>query len=293
MDFGELRRAIFNLYFEGSYGEGLDAIENGRSHFPEEDSTLTFYEACFTSLSGNPDRALEVLEAGLVRGLGWHPKMLLDSDLDATRSLDGWEEFVARSEGRVAEWGLDPPGPLVHIAENPTGTVVALPGVGDPNRFFDVWQPAVPHQWTLIGLAGDVPIARGEWAWPFDLSTDSLTATMRRLSLTPPVVLSGFSQGSNLAAKVAWDGDVEAVGLILFAGPAPDPWPTSRQRPVPTYIFVGDEDGARENCAALSKALSQAGVPNVLNVREGLGHELPEDLDQVFATGLEWILWQF
>lgn len=102
-------------------------------------------------------------------------------------------------------------------------------------------------------------------------------------------MLSGFSQGSHLAAKTAWDGEVEAAGLILLAGPSPEAWSMSRARPVPSFIFVGAEDSALDGCEALAEALSRVGVPNVLDVRDGLGHELPEDLYQVIDTALNWI----
>ncbi|HZD24403.1 MAG TPA: hypothetical protein VE569_13550 [Acidimicrobiia bacterium] len=291
MDFRELSRKVVDLYVEGSYEQALALVDEGRKKFPDEDSALTWFEACLLGVSGEPQRALEVLQAGLDRSLGWHPQMLTDPDLDSVRTLDGWESFETRSAARVEKWAAKRPPPFVRVIPNPAGTVVALHGAGsDPGDFFEAWDSATPEHWNLVIPVGEVPRSTDGWAWSYDLSTD-LAHEIGEVELVEPIVLAGFSQGARLAAKSAWDGNVDATGLVLTAAVlTPKLWEESGQRQIPTYVLTGTEDGGYEGCVATTEMLRDHGVPVSLEVREGLGHEPVDDLDQVMTTALAWIL---
>lgn len=293
MDFRELATKVIALYHEGSYTEALEVVHEGRERFSDEDSTLTRFEADLLSIGGEAEQALVVLNAGLDRGLGWHPKALLDPDLDAARALEGWKSFEERSAAQVAEWDVERPSPLVRNAPNPIGTVVVLHGAGSaPDTFFNDWEAATPPRWAMVVPVGDVPMSKTEWAWSFGLKTDSLVVSLADLSLTDPVVLSGFSQGGRLAAKGAWDGDIDTAGLILFAANiTPELWSESNQRTVPTYVVAGTED-AHDVTLATTNVLRSSGVPVTLDTRVGLGHTRPDDLDRTMAAALDWIVSQ-
>lgn len=288
MGFDELIQEVLTAYGQGSYAAALDLVEKARSEFPDRDSTLTFWEACFLALAGDPDRSIDTLREGLDRGLAWHPRMLTDPDLDSVRNLDGWDEFERRSAELLATLTERRPDPLVRLAADPTGTLIAVHGAGEiPEEFFAEWAAATPPDWTVIAPVGDVPIPPSRWAWPFDLSTDSLVQTLRLESPTEPSVLAGFSQGARLAAKAAWNGSVEVSGLILSAAVLTmDLWDESAKRTVPLYVVIGTEDLGYEPSLAVFAALETAGVPVYVDVREGLGHAMPDDLDRVIESGL-------
>lgn len=294
MDWDEVRDSVFVAYGEGSYREALDIVLEARSRFSERDSILTRFEACLLSMCNEPHAALDVLEAGLDRGLFWHPRMLADPDLDAAREIDGWDDFVSRSAAVADKLALNRPHPIIRDADAPAGTMVALHGAGEvPEDFFAEWVSAIPPDWRVVAPIGDVPMSDVRWAWPFDMATDSLVEALDGISLTEPIVMSGFSQGARIAAEAAWNGVVDVSGLILSAaGLEPEVWDKSKQRPVPLYLVIGTKDYAHEPSLATVEVLGEAGVPVTLDVREGLGHRPPDDLDQVMATGLEWIVSQ-
>lgn len=291
MDWDELKDRIFVAYGEASYREALELVLEARSLFPERDSTLTRFEACLLSLCDEPRNALDVLEAGMERGMFWHPRMLADPDLDAIREIEGWEDFESRSAAVAERHAANRPAPLIRDAPSPLGTMVALHGAGDvPADFFAEWVADTPPEWTVVAPVGDVPMSDIRWAWPFDTATDSLVETLDAMSLTKPIVLSGYSQGARIAAEAAWNGLIDAAGLILSAaGLQPEVWENSKKRLVPMYLVVGTKDYAYEPSIALEPLLRDADVPVILDVREGLGHVPPDDLDVVIATGLDWI----
>lgn len=291
MDFGAVRHQVFASYGRREWDVALDLVREARPQFPERDSILTFWEACLLSLDGQPQEALAVLEEGLERGLFWDAGILADPDLNNARELENWVDFERRSVAVIESLDLERPETMVRRADDPAGTVIALHGAGDvPEDFFAEWDAATPVEWTLIVPVGDVPVTDIKWAWPYDLSTDSLVESLEQLTLIPPIVMSGYSQGARMAAKVAWNGLVRTSGLILSAPTlAPEVWTESQRSPIPLYAVVGTDDLAYEPLLSTSESLKRDGVPVQLDIREDLGHVPPEDLHQVVADGLAWI----
>ena len=292
MDFADVRRKVFAAYAAGSFQDGLDPIPQARAEYPDQDETLTFWEACLSSMAGDPDHALGALVAGLDRGLAWHPKMLADPDLDSARDLAGWDELERRSANTVLKLAAKRPKPLVRPSSGSAGTVVALHGGGAvPGEFFSEWAAVVPAEWTLIAPIGDVPRSGGRWAWPYDFSTSSLVEALDDQPLQEPIILAGFSQGAALALKTAWNGVYEVSGLIVVAGMlGVEEWHSSARKPVPLFLVMGaDDDISYQPSKATCAALVEAGVPVHVDLHQGLGHEYPADMSQVVRTALAWI----
>jgi predicted esterase len=291
MEFEDVAEEMLVAYGRKSFGDAIDIVRQARPQFPERDSTLTFWEACLLSRGGEAPGALECLESGLNRGLSWHPRMLADPDLNAARGLDGWADFETRSAILTEAHSVSRPEPLIRHASRPAGTVVALHGGGQvPEDFFAEWEAVIPGDWTLVAPIGDVPVSDDAWAWPFDGSTDSLVESLGHLQLDQPIVMAGFSQGAVLAAKAAWNGLIDASGLIL-AGPGvpATTWEESKRRPVPLYAVAGTDSFDYEPLTETSHALRRDGVPVHLDLRDGLGHAVPEDFYLVIRAGLDWI----
>lgn len=291
MEFRDIAQEVFSSYGRGAWAEALQFVHDARQRFPERDSILTFWEACLLSLHGEPEHALDVLENGLGRGHFWDRGMLADPDLGAARELGGWSDFEARSAATIESLGLQRPGAMIREADNPVGSVLALHGAGDvPEDFFAEFGAATPPDWTFVAPVGDVPVSNMKWAWPYDLATDSLLESLQPLVLPEPIVVTGYSQGARLGAKAAWNGLFEVSGLILSA-PAvpPQAWSESKQRPVPLYAVVGTEDLGYEVLLSTCETLERDGIPFHLDIREGMGHVPPDDLDLVIRDGLEWI----
>lgn len=110
MDFAAVTDEVYRLYREGRYREGAALVAGARQHLPKRDSRLTFWKACFRSMAGSPETAVEILRAGTARGLWWPEGMLADRDLDAARVLNGWSVVVApRTLTNGPGWMHGPP----------------------------------------------------------------------------------------------------------------------------------------------------------------------------------------
>lgn len=286
---------VFDLYWEKRYGEALDFVEDARSDHPDQDGRFTFWQACLLGISDRSPEALDVLEGGLERGLWWAPDLLTDSDLDSVRSLPGWEGMERRCSDATERFmaGHHPqaqvrPGP----ADGAAGTLVTLHGGGvDPLSHMERWAGSVPEAWSVMAPEGTVPHSESQRAWPRDDPANVVVAQLDGLDTPPPVVLAGYSQGAGVAAFMAWDGLLDAVGLILVAPPIirSRVWDPQVDRPVPNYMVVGEHDHSLPDCIERQRLMEESGAPVHLDQRPGLGHQLPDDLAETIAAALDWI----
>jgi predicted esterase len=296
MTFNAVARRVLALYGEARYGEALGLVDAAFRDHPEEDGRLTFWKACLLGISGRPEEALQALREGMERRLWWAPEMLADTDLDSVRSLPGWEDLLRRCDEAAHEFvARHPrPDPQVRPARRApaTGTLVTLHGGGaDPRAYAELWRDATPDAWTVVAPVGSVPFSESEWAWSRpDHSIGEVVDQLDALGVPPPVVVAGYSQGSGVAALLAWQGPVAAAGLIMVAPTSRlGRWDPRAHRRVPTYIVVGDEDLGMPAGLDHDGLLQEAGVPVHLDRRPGLGHRLPDDLDATIEAALGWL----
>ncbi len=282
MEFSTVADQVYTLYGEGRYSDAISLIGDARQGLPEHDGRLTFWEACLYSVSGNPHQAVSILSEGTSRGLWWPQGMLADSDLDAARQTEGWDEIVAacqeQERARLAE------RPAVRVRKGTgAGTVIALHGArADPEAFADQWEAAVPQGWTLVAPVGDIPVPEGGWSWAHDAPSraSEVTRQTEGVSIDPPLVLAGFSAGATLALELA-SSELRPDCLALLAPYVADEGEFTallETLKIPVLLGYGSNDSSAEIYRRLEGSFDE-----VLVVTE-LGHTLPSDLGAVFRA---------
>ena len=292
MDFNAVTQRMFALYGQERYDEAITLLEEAAAEFPDRDQGITFWRACLLGVSGRAAESLRTLEDGLDRDLWWAPSMLGDTDFDSVRSLPGWSQVLERCRATTEVFKVGwTPHPRAMPAKDPVmGTLVTLHGAGaNPDDFGQRWREATPERWTVIVPEGPSPTSSEAREWPRDHPDSESVAQLEGLELTQPVVLAGWSQGCGVACWWAWNGLVETAGLLLVGPGYLDWWTPDLPRKIPTYIFIGEQDFLLPGCLEHQRLLEQVGVPVYLDLRPGLGHQMPDDLDLVISAALDWI----
>lgn len=287
MEFSTVADQVFTLYGEDRYSDAISVIGDARGTFPEHDGRLTFWEACLYSVSGNPRRAVAILSEGASRGLWWPSGMLADSDLDAARLTEGWDEVVAACQEQERARLADRPAVRVRKGTG-TGTVIALHGArADPDAFADQWEAAVPTGWTLVAPVGNLPVPEGGWSWAHDAlsRTKEVIRRTQRISIDPPLILTGFSAGATLALELA-NSELHPDALALLAPYVADEGELTamlKTLNVPVLLGYGSNDSSADTYRRLEGSFDE-----VLVFTE-LGHTLPADLNAVFRATFDLI----
>ena len=292
VSFSDIASEVYGLYREGRFPDALAVVVEARPRHASEDATLTFWEGCLLSVSGNPSGALAALQHGVSRGLWWSETMLGDSDLDQVRVFDGWSDFLEECERRAKRVAGSRPEVFARPPVPPeAGVLVTLHGAhADPAEHARVWEAAAPVEWMVITPVGTVPATVNRWSWP-STTVDSIAGVLDQLPSLDwdrRVVLGGFSQGGRVALSLAERSPRPPEGLVLVAPavqadalpPVPD---------VPTFFIVGERDWALPGVEALARVMTERGVPHVLDRRAGMDHVVPEDFGVVLPNALNWL----
>lgn len=291
MSFNQVAGEVSELYGRGDFIAAMALVQGARSRFPEEDNTLTFWEACLLSRTGRLEEALGVLEGGLARGEWWPPGMLADEDLDPLRELPRWEPILQTCCAIAAERMADRPQPLVRDGTEPGGTLVVIQGAqGIQAEVASTWSEVTPAEWTVVTPAAAEPAPDGGWTWPHSIeaSAASVLDDLRRLSFAGPLVLGGFSIGSAITCHLALSGALSVGGLVVVA-------PSSRSRfdeirqvaasGVPALVICGGQDMRVDHYRKLHTDLADHLTVTVELLPE-MGHEYPPDMDRRVSSFL-------
>lgn len=283
-DFATVADEVCALYREGRYREGAALVARARPQLPERDGRLTFWEACFQSMAGDPAVAVEILLAGTGRGLWWPEGMLADHDLDDARTLDGWSEVVAASEKHERTRLTQRPSIRVRRGGG-GGTVLALHGAhADPGEFADRWEASVPGDWSVVTPVGSLPVPEGGWSWSHDSSprVDDVLGQVSGVEMLRPLMVVGFSAGATLGIEVIAGGSVEADCLVMMSPYVPDAddmVAAVGSLRCPVVLVYGSDDPELNRYESLSAAISETVV------MPGIGHRLPDELNEIFDVG--------
>jgi predicted esterase len=290
---------VIGLFTQGRFEDALAAAGVMRRRFPSR-GEIPFWMACGLCQLGRLDEALMVLREGNDDGLWWPPEWLLDDeDLAPLRGGEGIREVVAASQrlraAHVREHQTpDPivltPPPAAGAGRPPAvsapGLLVALHGWGEQAAdFVEPWRAA-----ARAGLLVVVPESSQELTPEFfvwddrERARDDVARAVSH-SCAPWNVderrslCAGFSQGGGLAVSWALAGGPLRTGAFLALG-------TGLSDVAPDALRALDQVAAR----ALHEALRRGGVSSELQVVPGLGHDLPDDLEERLAEALGLLL---
>jgi predicted esterase len=306
-DFQRFREETFRLYTEGRHAEALALVERNSPCFPDRWGDTLYWRGCLTALTGDRAGALRLLEEAVERGHWWSEGALRgDPDLSSLQGQGRFEALVEvcrqrHAQAEVGAWAelrvlrprTDPPWPLV----------IALHGAGgNAEEFGERWQPAVAAGW-LVGIPqSSRMVAPGRFGWgDHDRAVQEIREHFQALIREHPidrdrVIVAGFSQGGATAIGMALSGSLPVRGFLGIACAARDlneiraVVSDTRTLAIRGYLVVGDRDYVFDRARRLSEVLTDAGLAVRLEVRPGLGHEIPRDFDRSLLAGLEFVL---
>lgn len=306
-DFKALRDQMFDLHGGGRYVEALALVEHNAPRFPDQWADILFWLMCLRAAAGDTGGAIASLAEGVERGHWWAETTLRgDPDL---RALQGDARFetlaaVCRRRHEEAQAGAQPEL-LVFAppADPPWPLLIALHGAGGMARpFAEHWQPAVDAGWLVALPQSSLLWGPDRYAWTDRAqAVAEVSGHFRSLVGEYPVdpgrvVLAGMSQGGIRALEMILAGSLPARG---FFGVACAPGDLDAVRAAAGdaargelrfYLTLGDKDFMFERGRQFMEILEAAGVAARLEVRPGLGHDIPPDFARSLGTGLAFVL---
>lgn len=280
---------VFSLYGDADYEAALAVAQDARTSYPEEDNTLTFWEACLLARSGRKEESIATLLAGIERGEWWPTGKLIDHDLDPVRDEPGWEAIHSHCVTMTQSLLAERPSAIVRDGTG-EGSLVTIQGAHAVQEdFFTTWKQATPDRWSIITPVASEPSGEGRWEWPhsIDASVRSLVRDLKGVDISRPLILAGFSIGSAIACHAINSGDLPADGLIAVAPSSSADFEelVEATSSVRSLVVCGDQDTRADRYRHLGTRIA-AREHTDFELVEGLGHAYPPDFDTRVARFL-------
>ncbi|MEQ8771008.1 MAG: hypothetical protein RIB60_10930 [Phycisphaerales bacterium] len=295
---GALVARFDRAYADGAY-ERAATVATTLAERHESSSVWAFNAACAHARAGNLDDARRWVTACAERGFQGVRSFETDQDLDPIRGSQEFAEAFAlvqaAARARLEEFQqaarvhAHPSWVPEHAStDSPVPLVIALHGTGGRgDEMLRVWKEACAEVGAAI-IAPDGLRPSGEgYAWTYRDESEWLVRDLiERVAAGMPVdttrvVLTGFSQGANVAMPTGIDHAGLFVGVIPvgghYEGQIVDLEPVRSGAIVPPrYGFIiGSRDRWAGTFRAAEREFEEAGVEVKLEVVPGMGHEMP------------------
>lgn len=271
-------------------------------------SFAAYNAACAFALAGRHDEALDWIERCAELGFAGVRSFEEDADLAAIRdterfraALDTVRAAAARRFERfkrdaereriltIVPESVDPasPAPLILVLHGSGGT---------PAPLAELHRATAERLGAILAFPSAVrPGPSGGFSWTFrDESAWWVLRAVERLAAehdvdADRVVLSGFSQGANVALAVGLKHPDRFAGLVPVGGHwEPDAMPITPSETKPrVQLLIGQRDPAASTFRKARRALEQAGFEVRLRTWAAVGHAYPrrptKDLVDAFS----------
>jgi predicted esterase len=307
MDFAQLRTQVFERYGQGDFAGALALLDAAGDIPREQGNAVAFWRACLLTRLDQHAQAVIALHTALDEG-HWFSEWQLRNDADLTplQGRPDFEQAVALSLARHrAAQGMHKPALIVLSPKTgaaPHPLLLVLHGrSGSAQGEAPHWQLLTQHGWCVALAQSSQIFAPGQFCWDdAALAQHEVSGHVDALLASQPcdparVTLAGFSQGAQLALRLASSGRVKARGVILVAPSIPNIDVLLAQanpdvlRALRVFILAGERDNAIESIHQIRSRLHECGTACEMLVLPHLSHDYPVPFEPVLMQAVQWV----
>lgn len=310
-EYQQLREAFNRAMQRESW---LAAIDFGKKlhEIDIENGSIAYNIACAQARSGHADEAIRWLHTAARDGYSALALLDRDSDLDSVRDHDEYPSIIARVEENaqqrreqykaiVAEQQPIVITPRGFTSDGSSPVLIALHGSGGHGRYVArAWRgPAAKLQAAIIAPNAGRRLGAG-YQWMYVDESEWHILELRQWAIDElgadpdQIVLVGFSQGANMAIRMALKHPDKFRGAVSMAGRwFDDLWSdqaVAGDREPRIALMVGSRDTAAKSNRVATKFLESKGLGVRYKSFHGLGHVLPMNFQREFERALRFVL---
>ncbi|MDP4552753.1 DUF3089 domain-containing protein [Alkalihalobacillus macyae] len=305
MNFANLQKHVSELVQEKRSDEALSLMEDAKKDFPNKIDRLGHWKANLYSIEGKKEEALAELNEVLANGLWWNPELLTsDPELDILKDSTEFKNIVNTCQSifekekvaAQAEW---------NVLGNPLSDTVIFPLHWKGSNLVDFtmqWSEEKLVSNYLLGIPQSSQLfSYACYSWDDkDIASTDVRTTFREFEKNynlydKEVILSGASQGANVATQLSLHSDVEEFNEFIAIAPAfeinelENIITTNLNGKVRGCIITGDKDPFYKSVLKAVTLFETYQIPFKLIVIQGMGHTLPDDLADVMEQAVNFV----
>ncbi|MFX0207239.1 MAG: alpha/beta hydrolase [Candidatus Hodarchaeota archaeon] len=293
------------------FNKGLKLAIKAISCFPENPTLTYSWAALFYVLLGKNNKSMQTLVEGLTKGAVWSPSFLEEGFqglkdhprfpeiLELTR-----KKFYNNKSLNQAELLVRTPKSYSTSKQYPL--LLVFHGRFDSNAANDIyWGNIIEQKEIFLALLQSSQMqSKNHFVW--DEENKALEDLQRALAIliehypinTSEIILAGVSQGSELALVALFSGFVTATKFIsvipAFGGfsyqLSEKDLMQNKKEKIRGCFIVGERDPRFSKTKTFFELLRKNGVECRLFSYPELGHQIPDDFDQVLAKAVNFVL---
>jgi predicted esterase len=293
------------------YNKGLKLAIDSIDRFPENPTMTYIWSALFYVLLGKNEKSLQTLAEGLTKGAIWLPSFL-EEGFQGLKDHPRFLEILELTRKRFSHYkDLDQAELLVRTPKNySTSTqyplLLVFHGRFDCNAANDIhWRNIIEHKEIFLALLQSSQMQSvNNFVWDdenkaFKDFRRALTILVGRYPIdTSRIVLAGVSQGSELALVALFSGLTAATKFIsvipAFGGFSyqliEKDSLRNKKKNIRGCFIVGEQDSRFSRTETYFELLRENGVDCKLFSYPELGHQIPDDFNQVLKKAVDFVL---
>ena len=308
--FTDLYADVVRRRASGDAEGAIALLRDNLKTFPLHRGVVHLVLAELLADEGRAKEAIEILSQAFTAGCRFKATWLNENRHFASLATDPrFGRVVARlAERYEADAAAARPDLLIRAPAGEPGPdgrplLVALHGNNSNAReTARQWSSAVAAGWVLaVPQSSEIGTSPDAYTWNDRASAkreiDAHIARAGELHHIDRrrIVLAGFSMGGLQAIALPLAGGAAACGVLPVAAWLPDVAEftalaaSGDARLLPMYIVVGDQDPSLAGATQLAALLESHGVRVTLDVRAGMGHQYPADMDATLARALAFL----
>ena len=292
---------------ENDVDRAVTILKSHRGKFAQAAGLMYLAEAQLLASAGRGEAALGPLEDALAAGCRYKKEWLTgNAALAPLAELPGFADFVARANARYETAAAEAKPHLTFAVPDTLPDAFGYPLLmvlhgnnGNAKLAAPRWMPMADKGWVVaVPQSTEIGMSPDSYTWndregtatQLDLQFDRVK---RATEIdTSRIVLAGFSMGATQALALAltkrftvrgvvpvapWLPNIDEFGALVEGGAG---------KMLRAYVVIGSADPSLAGATALVDVFRRHDIKAQLDVREGLGHEYPEDMETTLDTAL-------
>lgn len=259
---------------------------------------------------GQNDEAVAWLNEAAHRGYSAVEDISTNEDFEGIRHLPGFLDAISRVEANrndadaafasSAQLSI----PIIFQKDKnclPEVVLIVLHGYGgNAESTLERWKSTALAIDALLVVPRAVRPAGSGFTWADTNETELLTrnalrhAASQGYSIDRPLIVSGFSEGANMALELVMNEDFRLIGAITFGAEftprLAKKLDEARVEPRRIFMVIGSLDPSRNSNFEAEQKFQARRWPVGLRIIEGLGHDYPESFPDIASGAIAEML---
>ncbi|RIW32042.1 tetratricopeptide repeat protein [Bacillus salacetis] len=302
LDFLTVQKTAIDLIQQEKYSEAISYLEEAKKEFPSKIDRIGHWLAGIYCIQNDQEKALSELSEVLNKGSYWNPSLLAsDSDLALIHATDRFAEIIQSCEELYETHKNNSRSLHFTIGNHSSDTsITALHWKGSNAWDFSeqIAADELKKRFSISFIQSSQLFSHGCYHWDdYNAAKKDIVKSQNEVdagvetSFRNKIIL-GASQGADTAINMylepetKYDTVIALVPTMANLSLIEERFKDQGKQTGKLIIITGDHDPFYQNVLKAQPVFEKCSIPHKLIVIEGMGHTLPDNLEELIIENI-------